>query len=254
MQSISSVLESFSQGQKIRGSTAWACWRDSTRAEIRWTPLPRLDASRRWHALRAYDRSAHEKGKHGGRIGRIATIVYQCLAMDYINHTTGRLDPSLDAIASRAAVSRRSVATALRRLKDLGIVAWQRRCDLVEGASGRWELRQRTNAYSLPRVKDWLIRWPDPEPPPPDRVALGLAPEMPDELAAAAAATAAGEPGEALQHLGDAPAGSLAAALARLGQAVYGSANPASNPDREGLNEPPDGGRSMQGRSRPPEG
>jgi hypothetical protein len=50
------------------------------------------------------------------------------LIFDFLNFRTGRLDPSYAAIARKAGVCVRAVATALARLRELGILNWVRRC------------------------------------------------------------------------------------------------------------------------------
>ncbi len=50
------------------------------------------------------------------------------LIFDFLNFRTGRLDPSYAAIARKANVCERTVATALKRLRELGILNWVRRC------------------------------------------------------------------------------------------------------------------------------
>jgi hypothetical protein len=50
--------------------------------------------------------------------------VLHALIFDFLNHRTGRLDPSYAAIAAKAGVCVRTVATALARLRELGILNW----------------------------------------------------------------------------------------------------------------------------------
>lgn len=44
------------------------------------------------------------------------------LIFDFLNPRTGRLDPSYAAIAAQTGVCVRTVATALRRMRELGIL------------------------------------------------------------------------------------------------------------------------------------
>jgi hypothetical protein len=44
--------------------------------------------------------------------------VLHALIFDFLNHRTGRLDPSYEAIARKAGVCVRAVATALARLRE----------------------------------------------------------------------------------------------------------------------------------------
>jgi hypothetical protein len=54
------------------------------------------------------------------------------LIFDFLNHRTGQLDPSYVAIARKAGVCVRAVATALARLRDLGNAPVRR--ELARGA------------------------------------------------------------------------------------------------------------------------
>ena len=83
-----------------------------------------------------------------------------------MNFRTGRLDPSYAAIAAKAGVCVRTVASALQRLKALGILNWVRRC-AERWADGHFVLEQETNAYAvLPEIQ-WRGYRPPQEPPTP---------------------------------------------------------------------------------------
>jgi hypothetical protein len=105
-------------------------------------------------------------------IGRTALAALYALLFDFLNHKTGRLDPSLDAIAHKAGCCRRAVVDALARLRDLGLLVWQRRCEEHRDAEGRFRLRQRTNAYGLLPPSQW-VGYRDNDPPPPTPDTLG---------------------------------------------------------------------------------
>ena len=85
-----------------------------------------------------------------------ATPAWQCCALifDFLNHRTGRLDPPTAAIAAKAGVCVRTVASALQRLKALGILNWVRRC-AERWADGRFVLEQETNAYAVLPETQW---------------------------------------------------------------------------------------------------
>jgi CRP-like cAMP-binding protein len=89
----------------------------------------------------ALDRETRQPGRHGGIIGRTALAALYALLFDFLNHRTGRLDPSLDAIATKAGCCRRAVVDALARLRDLGLLARRRRCEETRDAEGRFRLR-----------------------------------------------------------------------------------------------------------------
>jgi hypothetical protein len=106
----------------------WPVWSGSTTTPIRFVAMPKKAAVRLWHRARDFDRSTHQPGHHGGPVGHTTLAVLHALIFDFLNHRTGRLDPSYAAIAAKAGVCVRTVATALQRLKALGILNWVRRC------------------------------------------------------------------------------------------------------------------------------
>ena len=164
-----------------------------------------------WHRARDFDRGTHQAGHHGGAVGPRPAVLH-ALIFDFLNHRTGRLDPSYAAIAAKAGVCVRTVATALRRLRELGILNWVRRC-AESWADGRFVLEQETNAYAVLPESQWRGYRPPPEPPEPE---WGRPPIMPSALVLAALE---GDLAGQVQALASDPKDGLAAALARLGQA-----------------------------------
>ena len=81
-------------------------------------------------------------------MGHAALQVLHAMIFDFLNHRTGRLDPSYAAIAAKAGVCVRTVASALQRLKALGILSWARR-GAESWRDGRFVLEQETNAYAV---------------------------------------------------------------------------------------------------------
>jgi hypothetical protein len=100
----------------------WPVWSGSTTTPIRFAPMPKKAAVRLWHRARDFDRGTHQPGRHGGCVGHAALQVLHSLIFDFLNHRTGRLDPSYEAIAHKAGVCVRTVAAALKRLRELGIL------------------------------------------------------------------------------------------------------------------------------------
>ena len=100
----------------------WPVWAGSVTAPVRFVPLPKKAAVRLWHRARDLDRGTHQPGHHGGAVGPAALQVLHSLIFDFLNHRTGRLDPSYAAIAQKAGVCVRTVASALKRLRELGIL------------------------------------------------------------------------------------------------------------------------------------
>jgi hypothetical protein len=181
--------------------------------------MSRKAAAQLWHKARRWDRETRRKGKHGGIIGRTALTVYYVLLFDFLNYTSGRLDPSLDRIAERAGCCRRAVVTSLAKLRDLGLLNWVRRCEEDRDQGGRFRLRQRTNAYSLSPSPQWR-GYRDNTPPLPHPDTLGAPLPVPYPIAAAAAEVVHGQYKAALAALEADPRNALALALVGLGRAI----------------------------------
>ena len=158
-------------------------WRGSTTKPVRFAPMAKKAAVRLWHRARDLDRGTHEAGRHGGAVGPTGLAVLHALIFDFLNHRTGRLDPSYAAIAQKAGVCVRTVATALQRLRELGILNWIRRCAESRTADGRFVLEQETNAYAVLPETGWRGYRPPLEAPEPE---WGRTPIMPSALAQAA--------------------------------------------------------------------
>jgi hypothetical protein len=187
--------------------------------------MPKKAATRLWHRARDFDRQTCKKDCHGGAVGHSALQVLHALIFDFLNFRTGRLDPSYAAIARKANVCQRTVATAIQRLKGLGILNWVRRC-AEAWHDGRYVLEQQTNAYAVLSPSQWRGYREPPEAPPPAPGTWGDHPPLPSLLAQAAAERqASGTLGGAIGILDSDPADALARALARLGRAVQ-AANP----------------------------
>ena len=147
-------------------STPWPVWAGSVASPVRFAPLAKKAAVRLWHRARDFDRGTHQPGHHGGAVGPTALQVLHALIFDFLNHRTGRLDPSYAAIARKAGVCVRTVATALARLRELGILNWVRRC-AESWRDGRFVLEQETNAYAVLPEGQWRGYRPPAEPPAP---------------------------------------------------------------------------------------
>ena len=126
-----------------------------------------------------------------------------------------RLDPSYAAIAAKAGVCVRTVASALQRLRALGILNWVRRC-AESWQDGRFVLEQETNAYAVLPESQWRGYRPPQEPPAPLPGTWGDPPPLPSALAQAALE---GDLAGKVHVLASDPKDGLAAALARLGRA-----------------------------------
>jgi hypothetical protein len=202
---------------------SWPVWKCSVREEVRFQPMPKKQAVQLWHKARKFDRSTKLQGKHGGLIGHAGLQVLHALIFDFLNYRTGRLDPSYEGIARKANLARSTVAEALRRLKQLGVINWLRRCVPISDG-GRFELKQETNAYAVLPASQWS-GFRDEQPPPlPSTGTWGDHPPMPDVFTQAATAHREGD-GLAgmVARLEDDPTDQLAAAVARIGRHIMGA-------------------------------
>jgi hypothetical protein len=198
---------------------AWPVWSDSTTQTVRFEPMPKKAVTRLWHRAREFDRQTHQPGRHGGAVGHTGLQVLHTLIFDFLNYASGRLDPSYAAIARKANVCERAVATALKRLRELGILNWVRRC-AQSWQDGRFVLEQETNAYAVLPATQWRGYRLPAEPPAPAPGTWGNPPPMPDvRLLAALEARQGGNLRSVVQVLEHDPKDGLAAALARLGRA-----------------------------------
>jgi hypothetical protein len=219
VRSLSAVLPALPGFSNPATCSPWPVWRNSVAGPVRFMPVSRKAAARLWHAARRWNRETRQPGRHGGIIGRTALAALYALLFDFLNHRTGRLDPSLEAIAAKAGCCRRAVVDALARLRDLGLLAWQRRCEETRDAEGRFRLRQRTNAYGLLPPSQW-IGYRNDRPPPPDPATLGAPNPVPDPIEAAVAEIMQGQRKAALAVLEADSSDRLAIALAALGRAM----------------------------------
>jgi Helix-turn-helix domain len=222
MRSIAYALPSLPGFAGPRTYAVWPVWKDSAREEVRFAPLPKKEAARRWHKARRFDRQTHTTGKHGGALGRTGLAVLYVLLFDFLDHATGRLEPSYEAIAQKAGVCRRTVAEALKRLRELGLLHWQRRCREDKDDTGHFRLVQETNAYAVLPSSHWKGYHEPPPAPPPEPGTWGDHPPLPDAISQAAEELRHGTQRTVLSLLDSDPGDRLAGALARFGRALYG--------------------------------
>ena len=204
---------------------AWPVWSDSIKKEVRFQPIPKKAATRLWHRARDFDRQTRRKDHHGGAVGHSALQVLHALIFDFLNYASGRLDPSYAAIARKANVCERTVATAIKKLRELGILNWVRRC-AESWRDGRFVLEQETNAYAVLPSSQWRGYREPPEAAPPAPGTWGDHPPLPSLLVQATAERKqGGTMRDMIGILDSDPTDQLAAALAGLGRAVQ-TANP----------------------------
>ena len=221
MTTTSAAIGGFKRFGSDPSRAVWPVWSDSKRVIIEWPRIQRSDAYRWYRLARAYNRDHAPADRYGGLLGSAALRVFEALIFDFLNFGDGRLDPAYEQIARRAGLARSTVAIALRRLKELHLIDWTRRCT-TDQVDGQFILRQVSNAYRLLSPSSWLGYKPAPgDDGPPVPVEWGQRPPLPDQLAqAAATAAAGGELRTVVRDLAADPSDKLAQALAELGRAI----------------------------------
>ncbi len=200
---------------------AWKVWSGSTTKEARFVPMPRKAAALIYRKAVKWNGSGKLTGRHGGLIGSHVLLVLHTLIFDFLNHTTGRLDPSYKAIQRKTRLCHQTVAKALARLKELGILNWQKRCVPDHNERGGFILRQISNAYAILPPTQWLGFKDLDEPKPPHPSTWGACPPLPALIDQACADLRDGDSARAIINRLDAdPADELARTLASLGHAI----------------------------------
>jgi hypothetical protein len=199
----------------------WPVWSESTTKDTRFVPMPRKTAIRIYHKAVEWNRRGKLAGRHGGLVGSHVLLVLHTLIFEFLNHATGRLDPSYSTLQKATRLCRQTVATALARLKELGIINWIRRCREDKDDNGRFVLRQETNAYAILPSTQWRGYVPEAEPEPPHPSTWGACPPLPSVLEQSVTTALDGGSIRAIvRKLEDDPRDALAAALAGLGHAL----------------------------------
>jgi hypothetical protein len=124
MRSLASVLPPLPGFDSPKTYAAWPVWHDSTPADVKFQPLPKKKAVRFWHEARRFERDTRQPGRQDGALGRNGLAVLHALIFDFLNYTSGRLDPGHAAIARMANISKRSVARGLVALRRSGVLNW----------------------------------------------------------------------------------------------------------------------------------
>jgi hypothetical protein len=155
-------------------------WKDSARSDVKFSPMSKRQAVKAWHDLRQLDRTTRSFNRQGV-VGRCGLMVAQALLFDCLNYASGRLDPSYATIARLAGVSISSVTRSLRKLKELGVINWVRRC-IEEYQDGRYVLGQISNAYGISPSSSWRGFWKPPPAPAPHPSSWGASPPLPSKL------------------------------------------------------------------------
>jgi hypothetical protein len=211
---------------EVRNGTsyaAWKVWSDSSTKKGPFVPLAKQPPLARKAAARIYRKAVKWNGsgklirRHGGLIGSHVLLVLHTLLFDFLNHATGRLDPSYKAIQRKTRLCHQTVAKALARLKELGILNWKRRCVADTNEYGGFILRQITNEYAILPPTQWR-GYIDPDAPePPHPTTWGATPPLPSLIEQACADMQDGDSARTIIGRLDAdPGDALASRLASL--------------------------------------
>lgn len=199
---------------------AWPIWSGSTMQQVSYQPMPKKQAVKLYHRARDFDRQTRQPGQHGGAIGPTALKVLETLLFDFLNFRTGQLDPAQETIAKRANLCVRSVRSGLKRLRELGILTWLRRCAERRDAD-RYVLAQLSNAYAVLPSSHWRGYTEPPAPPAVHPDTWGACPPLPGVIDQAIIDRKHGGTLRSMVSVLDSdPRDELARALANLGRAV----------------------------------
>ena len=221
-------------GEKTRAT--WPVWSGSAERPVKFEPVTKKDAARLWHRAFAFEQQTREPGRQDGAIGRNGLAILRAFLFDFLNYRTGRLDPACETIARAAGISLRSVRRGLDKLRDAGVLFWQRRCRKSQDSDGRFMLEQESNAYGVRPVSQWRGYKGLPDAPPPEPGTWGDHPCGTRDALTEAVAEGPDAPLLAVvRQLENDPDNPLAKVLARLGRSIdtarsvedYRSASPA---------------------------
>src|SRR3954447_26693413 len=214
----------------LRSYASWPVWRDSTTKTVKFMPLKKKQAVKIFHKARAFERQTRQKGKQDGALGRNGLLVLHTLIFDILDYATGQLDPAIETIAKKAAISISSVKRGLANLKQSGVLHWLRRAAETRDKQGRFCLKQDTNAYGIVPPSQWLGFFdPLPNAPPPHPSEWGAVPPLPSVIEQAAEEIRHGERKAMLSILESDPGDDLAATLASFGRAMDAEEKDAEN-------------------------
>jgi len=220
-QHISATLPFIDDLKNGTSYASWPVWSGSTTKDARFVPMPKKAAIRVYHKAVEWNRRGKLARCHGGMIGSHVLLVLHSLIFDFLNHKTGRLDPSYSTLQRATRLCRQTIATALARLKQLGIIHWIRRCREDRDEFGRFILRQETNAYAILPPTQWRNYTNTDMPEPPHPTAWGACPPLPSLVEQAVSTRqAGGSIAAVVAQLEDDPRDTVASALASLGRAL----------------------------------
>jgi hypothetical protein len=182
MRSLAYALPPLPGFDSSKSYAAWPVWSGSTTAEIKWPKVIKEAVIDWYHKAQSWNAAKEIAGRYGGTLGSSCMRVLECLSFKFQNYKSGRLDPSYEGIAAATGLGRSTVAAALARLKQYGLIHWQQRSAHHWHDDGRFELKRITNAYMLIPPSQWRgVKLP-PDPEPPDPGTWGDHPPLPSVI------------------------------------------------------------------------
>jgi hypothetical protein len=219
------IAKAHRTGQPVRRNS----YRVGEREGRYWSKFNKGERNARMRAAEEYDRKHKEPGKRNGPLGHVALEILREM-MRRIDFKTGRLDPSIDTLATKLRRSPTTIVNGLARLRDHGWLNWIRRFEPIENPDDFGpQVKQVSNAYwfGLPKeAADMVRRLMGRSPLPADEVTRQKEEE---ERTAAMLASISAED-LARFRAGTSPLGDILAALGRgidLNAITPGGKNPA---------------------------
>ena len=124
-------------------------------------PMPSAERRGLVHAAIAYNQAFKVPGERYGPLGANGPAVLNAL-LEFMDRTTGWLDPAQATIAATLRIKRATVISTLAKLRAHGFAAWIRRIVQAGGQGVRGpQVEQTTNAYrlSVPDKAKRLLPW-----------------------------------------------------------------------------------------------
>lgn len=106
----------------------------------------RRDFARSLDQIRIRTRTKGASGRtNQGTLTPLFVEILICMAFDFYNVATGRLDPSHETVAAKVGCHPSSVGRAVKAARELGLISWVRRS--AHFIAGAW--RRRSNTYQF---------------------------------------------------------------------------------------------------------
>ena len=128
-----------------------------------WKPITALERARLWATAVTMERKTKAKGSRVGCFYPSGLQVLNALLFRFANSQSGRCDPSYTALQTATGLCRQTIADAINRLAQSGIVNVTRRwLRLRDPGTGQIVARQISNAYSFAAATKRLFALPAP--------------------------------------------------------------------------------------------